>query len=230
MKAIVLAAGRGSRFGRITQALPKPLIQVAGKALITHVFDALPDQIDECVVVVGYLGDMIRAHLGERYGRLKLCYVEQSLPGTGGALLACAPLMQSQQRFMVIGADDIFEKRELTRLLWPYASYGIFHGMSNKDAKTKVVFCHDCVLLGMAAAEHADDMRYFGVGAYVLPSLIFDESFEVLPNGELSIPHTLACVSFSVEVVVFEHWLPVNNVQELRRAEKALAARRIQVA
>ena len=222
MKAVILAAGRGTRLAPFTQVRPKPLVKVRGKPLILHVLDALPDEITECVIVLGYLGYQIRRHLGDRYRRFTLTYVEQQQPGTGGALLAAAPFLLSESRFFVIGADDIFQKVELAQLLRYRISYGIHYGLPNKATTGKAVFDEDMLLTGFAAAEHADEPRYFGVGAYVLPHAIFEETFHVLPSGELSIPHTLATAAFGVEVVLIDHWIPVNTLEEHANAELAL--------
>ena len=64
---MLFAAGLGTRMGALTIARPKPLIPVAGRALIDHAL-AIADgaEIQRVVVNLHYLGDQIRAHLGER--------------------------------------------------------------------------------------------------------------------------------------------------------------------
>lgn len=66
-KAFVLAAGRGVRMGELTDSLPKPLIEVNGKALIDYNFDKLKDVgIKDVTVNVCYKGKMIEEHLAGR--------------------------------------------------------------------------------------------------------------------------------------------------------------------
>src|SRR5260370_16416521 len=62
-RAMVLAAGLGARMRPLSDATPKPLVAVAGKALIDHVFDRLAEAgVETAGVNVHYLGDQIERH------------------------------------------------------------------------------------------------------------------------------------------------------------------------
>src|SRR3989338_9526422 len=87
MQAVILAAGRGTRMDELTTAVPKPMLEVAGKPLLEYKLEALTDQVDEVVLIVGYLGNVIRQHFGSLYGKKRISYVEQDrMDGTAGAL------------------------------------------------------------------------------------------------------------------------------------------------
>ncbi|MEO1694512.1 MAG: nucleotidyltransferase family protein [Pseudomonadota bacterium] len=65
--AFVLAAGLGSRMRHLTQATPKPLIEVAGRSLLDRVLDGLVAAgVNKAVVNVHYLADQIETHLAQR--------------------------------------------------------------------------------------------------------------------------------------------------------------------
>src|SRR3989344_8278550 len=86
MQAVMLAAGRGPRMVALTGEVPKPMLPVEGRPLLEYKLDALPDEIDEVILVIGYQGGVIRKHFGERYGNKRIQYVEQKeLNGTAGA-------------------------------------------------------------------------------------------------------------------------------------------------
>ncbi len=65
--AMVLAAGKGERMRPLTDTKPKPLVEVAGKALLDHVLDRLAQaKVERAVVNVHYLAEQIIAHVRRR--------------------------------------------------------------------------------------------------------------------------------------------------------------------
>jgi bifunctional UDP-N-acetylglucosamine pyrophosphorylase/glucosamine-1-phosphate N-acetyltransferase len=95
MQAVILAAGRGTRMGKLTEHSHKTMLQVAGKTLLEHKFDVLPDDVAEIILVVGYLGETIRARFGDSYYGRKLTYVAQEniVGGTMNALLQAQSIL-----------------------------------------------------------------------------------------------------------------------------------------
>lgn len=223
MKAVILAAGKGTRFGPLTARTPKPLICVKGKTLIRHVLDALPEQISECVIVVGHLGEQIKNALGAFYRGFSLRYVEQEKTGTGGALLAAKPYLESEEKFLVVGSDDLFGARELAKLTaGRYFTIGISAEPIEVLGAIGITLDPLGFFHGYHRAYHGE-RRYRGVGAYVLPRDYFWYNHVQLPNGELSLPHSLEQMPFSLKAVTVEEWLPVNDPVQKERAEQWLA-------
>lgn len=58
MKAIILAAGEGTRLRPLTQTTPKPLLKIIGKTIIEHNLKHIAPYIDECIIVTKYLKDL----------------------------------------------------------------------------------------------------------------------------------------------------------------------------
>ena len=220
MKAVLLAGGRGVRFGDLTLNTPKPLISIAGKALIRHVLDVLPPQIDGCIVIIGHLGGKIVQEIGEEYRNLPIQYIEQKMTGTGGALLSAQKSLQNEKQFLVVGSDDIFGPKELPKLICDSASYGITYGVPNSKSSMGVIFDENEMFVGFRAGYKQGEARHFGVGAYILPGTFFSVALHKLPNGEYSIPHSLPGMPFPVRVRHIHRWLPVNNQKELEYAEQ----------
>lgn len=108
MKIILPMAGFGTRLRPHTWSVPKPLVPLAGKAMIDHVFDRLlPLNPEEIICIVGYLGDQIEAYLTERYS-VPLRFVEQpEMRGQADAIALTRGMVDGPS--LVMFADTIFE-------------------------------------------------------------------------------------------------------------------------
>lgn len=107
--AMILAAGFGTRMGALTQHRPKPLLPVAGRALIDHALDLAAEAgIGRAVVNLHYRGDQIRAHLAGR-ATPSVAFSEErpDILDTGGGLVHALPLL-GDDPFAVLNSDAVF--------------------------------------------------------------------------------------------------------------------------
>lgn len=90
----------------LTADTPKPMLLVHGQPVLAHIFAALPSEVTDVVLVVGYLQEKIRAFLGESFAGRMVRYVEQTeLDGTAGALWRAKDMLSGE--FLVMNGDDI---------------------------------------------------------------------------------------------------------------------------
>jgi MurNAc alpha-1-phosphate uridylyltransferase len=118
--AMVLAAGLGARMRPLTDRMPKPLVAVAGRALIDHVLDRLAGAgVERAVVNVHYLADQLDRHLAARKKpKITISDERGLLLGTGGAVVKALPEL-GDAPFFHINSDTIWidgVKPNLTRL------------------------------------------------------------------------------------------------------------------
>lgn len=109
-KAMVLAAGLGTRMRPLTDRIPKPLVPVYGRSLVDHVLDALAQAgIDEAVVNVHHLADLLEEHLADRKGLPHITVSDERgvLLETGGGVRKALPLL-GPDPFVAINSDTIW--------------------------------------------------------------------------------------------------------------------------
>ncbi|WP_210270053.1 nucleotidyltransferase family protein [Aureimonas mangrovi] len=102
--AMVLAAGLGKRMRPITSTIPKPLVEVGGRALIDYGLDALERAgVTRTVVNVHYMADLMRAHLRRRKGRLEIVVSDESdaLLESGGGVVKALPELGTDPFFLL---------------------------------------------------------------------------------------------------------------------------------
>jgi len=108
-RAMVLAAGLGTRMRPLTDTLPKPLVQVAGQALLDHVLDRLADAgVTTAVVNVHHMADQIETHLKSRTRpRIAISDERGALLDTGGGVVKALPLL-GEAPFFHMNSDTVW--------------------------------------------------------------------------------------------------------------------------
>jgi MurNAc alpha-1-phosphate uridylyltransferase len=108
-RAMVLAAGLGTRMRPLTDRLPKPLVPVAGKALIDHVLDRLADAgVTTAVVNVHHMADAIEKHLkGRTRPKIEISDERGELLDTGGGVVRALKLLGAAP-FFHVNSDTIW--------------------------------------------------------------------------------------------------------------------------
>lgn len=110
MKAVILAGGYGKRLRPLTMMKPKPLLEVAGKPILSWQVEWLKKNgVNEVVLCVGYLKEKIIEYVGggNRFG-LRVGYVVEEKPlGKGGALKNAETFLKGERKFLVLNGDSI---------------------------------------------------------------------------------------------------------------------------
>lgn len=113
-RAFVLAAGLGKRMRPVTATVPKPLVEVSGKALLDHALDRVAEAgIGSAIVNVHYLADLIEGHLARRAEEAALGPAttvsdeRAALLETGGGIRKALPLL-GDAPFVVLNSDSFW--------------------------------------------------------------------------------------------------------------------------
>jgi UDP-N-acetylglucosamine diphosphorylase / glucose-1-phosphate thymidylyltransferase / UDP-N-acetylgalactosamine diphosphorylase / glucosamine-1-phosphate N-acetyltransferase / galactosamine-1-phosphate N-acetyltransferase len=113
MKAVILAAGKGTRMGELTNELPKPMLKVQGRPILEHILEGLLSVgLRDFCIITGYRADVIESHFGggERWGAA-FSYARQVVQdGTGKAPEMARDFVGSDSFLLTYG--DILVKPE----------------------------------------------------------------------------------------------------------------------
>ncbi|MBX4190065.1 nucleotidyltransferase family protein [Candidatus Parcubacteria bacterium] len=230
MKAIILAAGEGVRMRPLTLKTPKPLLKVAGKPLLEHIMDSLPQEIDELIIVVGYLHNKVRHYFKNHFGRFKITYVMQPEPtGTWAAIKLCEDLFREGDRFLFLYADDLHGADGLAKCI-RIRNYSLLTAEVDDPRKFGVA-----IINGHGRILQIEEKPQLPLSNHVLtgPGMLDTQVFRYEPrihsNGELVLADSLNLMIKDGHVFVAVPsliWVPIGYPRDIEYAESIIQPRR----
>ena len=118
-KAVILAAGRGTRMRELTAELPKPMIDVRGKPVLQHIVEGLREAgIRDCLIVVGYRADAVQDFFGDgsRYN-VAIQYKTQTVQDGTGRVVELAHDFVTGRPFILAYGDILVDPANYKRLV-----------------------------------------------------------------------------------------------------------------
>ena len=209
----------------LTETTPKPLLQIQDKPLIEHIVERLPHEINELIIVVGYLGEMIKHYCGENFLGRSITYVEQSAPlGTYHAVSLAKSFIKEGERFLVLNGDDIHDKEGLKECL-DYPRSIIVAEVDDPKPFGVVELDENGFLINIIEKPEFPKTNLVNTGATLLDSNIFKYPAEQHPNGEFYLPTVIHKMlkDYPVRAVHSTGWLTVATPEDLVRVEQILA-------
>lgn len=224
MQVVLLAAGRGERFGEITKTIAKPLLRIEGKTIIQHILDNLPVEVKKVFMVVDHLAEQIKDYINGQSFDFEIKFVRQGqMRGTAGALWAVRGLLEDQ--FMVLNADDLQNRQELEKFARVDLGFGVKQ-MELPDVKFfTVVLDNNQNVLDLRRPQNEEEAKnaLIATGVFVLDKRIFNYPPVPLSNkdNEYGLPQTIIKMAkdLSVKAIFMKEWFPINTPLDLERAQ-----------
>jgi dTDP-glucose pyrophosphorylase len=118
VKAVILAAGKGTRMAHLTRERPKPMVPVLGRPLIDWILERISAAgIDDFILVTGHLGETLEEHVAAGAGARTVRFVRQNEPnGTGEAVHLCREAV-GDSPFLLSFGDILAPKGHYARLV-----------------------------------------------------------------------------------------------------------------
>jgi UDP-N-acetylglucosamine diphosphorylase / glucose-1-phosphate thymidylyltransferase / UDP-N-acetylgalactosamine diphosphorylase / glucosamine-1-phosphate N-acetyltransferase / galactosamine-1-phosphate N-acetyltransferase len=227
MQAIILAAGKGTRLGALTEYMPKPMISMGGKPLLAHIIERLPKTIDEVFIAIGYHGETIRDHFQKHFDGRNISYIDASdLTGTGGALFKARDVLRG--KFLVTNGDDLFETEDWERLLQYELSMGVYEGALGFPGYWQIEADTQGMLQRFrkpTAGEIEKGIR-IASGSFALDERIFTYEPVRIRSGEYGLPQTALKMAqdYPVALVNAPSWRTITKPEDIDRMEEYLAS------
>jgi dTDP-glucose pyrophosphorylase len=117
-KAVLLAAGRGTRMRDLTEALPKPMLEVRGKPVLQHIVEGLRDNgLTNLLIVVGWRADVVKEFFGDgsKLG-VRIQYETQTVQDGTGKVVALSRNFVAGDPFVLSYGDILVAPENYPRL------------------------------------------------------------------------------------------------------------------
>ncbi|MFH1650989.1 MAG: bifunctional sugar-1-phosphate nucleotidylyltransferase/acetyltransferase [Chloroflexota bacterium] len=232
MKAVILAAGEGSRMRPLTYTRPKVMLPIANRPILEHlILEVRAAGVKEFVLVVGYCERQVRDYFGDgRKWDVEITYrLQRKQQGTADAVRSVAELLDGN--FLVINGDVIVGSEDIGRL------------MASGENTLSVIEVKDPKGLGMVALAEGRVAEIYektekpptqmaNAGLYLFTPEIFDtiERTAKSPRGEYEITDSLKLLIDEGRVVCYQEiksWLDLSYPWDLLSANEALLAKAV---
>jgi NDP-sugar pyrophosphorylase family protein len=230
---VIAAAGKGRRIHPRSANVPKVMLEIAGRPLLERNVELLRDALGvrEIVIVVGYLGEQIRAHFGDgsAFG-VTIRYVEN--PDVDGGLGTALTVLEPHvhEPFVLVLGDELYLETNhaaLGALSAPFTAVCAIHETDDLETirKNYAVELADGRITGLVEKPEQAPNAYLGCGTYLFSPEIFRDARDTprsARTGRLEltdiIDHAARRGAVVLPFVLTGHYLNVNSVEDLNLA------------
>ena len=233
-KAVILAAGRGTRMRELTAELPKPMIEVRGKPVLQRIVEGLRDAgIRDCLIVVGYRADAVQDFFGDgsRYN-VAIQYKTQTVQDGTGRVVDLGRDFVNNRPFVLAYGDILVAPANYKRLVDLPDDVEAFLTVTRGEDVSKggAVFVNEQMEL-VHIREKSDrwsdlsqgGMPFYNAGLYAFRPSIFDFTAKLKPSprGEYELTDAIRDLAQSGKKVkaleLTGEWADVRDPEILAR-------------
>jgi UDP-N-acetylglucosamine diphosphorylase/glucosamine-1-phosphate N-acetyltransferase len=218
MKAVILAAGKGTRMKPLTEDTPKPLLPVAGKPIIQHNIDLVEEHVDEIIVVAGYRIEQFQEYFSGT--QVKIVEQEKAL-GTAHAALQAKEHIEDLA--VILNGDDIYgEKiREVIE-----TGNSVLASEAEKPSNYGVYDENNGEIEDLVEKPDQPPSELVNTGCFSVDKSFFDilDRVEESERGEYEITGALKkyIEEKTIEVIKSDRWIPCSYPWQLINANEKL--------
>jgi dTDP-glucose pyrophosphorylase len=195
-KAVLLAAGRGTRMRELTQELPKPMLQVRGKPVLQHIIEGLRDAgLSDFLIVVGWHAEVVSNFFGDgsKLG-VRVEYATQVVQDGTGKVVELAREFAGSDPFILSYGDILVAPENYPRIRAALAGAEAVASVKRSEDVSQggAVFVNaNFELIDLREKPKAGEATspWYNAGIYAFRSSIFDYTakLERSPRGEFEL-------------------------------------------
>ena len=235
MKALIIAAGEGTRLKTLINDKPKSLISLLGLSLIERVILTVKQSgVDDFIIVTGFCGEKIKKGLGNgnKYG-VKISYIENNEWKKPNGISVLKAKEHIKENFVLLMSDHIFDESILIKLkdqkitndeIMLAVDYNIKDNeFVDVDDVTKVsIQNHNITDIG----KNISNYNAYDTGIFLCSPAIFDAIEESSHKGDSSLSGGIRILANKEKAKIFNikdsYWIDVDNENTFKKAERKL--------
>jgi UDP-N-acetylglucosamine diphosphorylase / glucose-1-phosphate thymidylyltransferase / UDP-N-acetylgalactosamine diphosphorylase / glucosamine-1-phosphate N-acetyltransferase / galactosamine-1-phosphate N-acetyltransferase len=234
-KAVLLAAGRGTRMRGLTESLPKPMLEVRGKPVLQHIIEGLRDNgLTNLLVVVGWRADVVKDFFGDGSKLdVKIRYETQTVQDGTGRVVALAREFVGSDPFLLSYGDILIGSQNYERICDALAGAEAVISVKRSDDVSQggAVFVNDkfeLTDLREKPKPGEPTSPWYNAGVYAFRPGIFDyiSKLEPSPRGEYELTDAIRNLALAGKKVqgieIAGDWADVRDPEVLARLNAEL--------
>jgi NDP-sugar pyrophosphorylase family protein len=233
-KAVVLAAGRGTRMQQLTEDIPKPMVEVRGRPILDFIVEGLRDNgVSNILMVVGYKEEVIRQHFADGMNRgVAVSYVTQQTQDGTGRVVELARDFAGDDGFILSYGDILVPPSSyagLVNLRDDEAVLSIRRAPEEEVSKGGAVFVENGYVTDLVEKPQPPQPTscFYNAGIYAFRPSVFDYTarLELSPRGEYELTDAIRAMALDGlkirAVELLDDWVDVRDPEVLQRLNKA---------
>lgn len=247
MKAVILAAGKGTRMRDLTQARPKPMLLVQGRPILEHILLGLKSAgIREIFIVTGFMGEVIEAHFGDgqRWG-VRVHYGRQVVQDGTGKAPEVAREFVGRSSFLLTYGDILVRPETYPRMRERFAGgdyAGVLAVTAGEDVTKGAVVVFDAAFDFVTLVEKPTPAQlaelqgqgllrpggpyWYNAGIYLFQPCLFEFTarLQKSPRGEYELTDAISAMAAAghrlAGLAIEGRWVDVRDPEVLARLER----------